>query len=80
MDEDVIAIDDKSIECAIINHENLNTGRPKPRRLENRTCHLTQGMFDGRKIIRFQVGQFDTTRDDVLMAADVIRDVWEAMK
>jgi aromatic-L-amino-acid decarboxylase len=42
--------------------------------------YLTQGMFDGRKIIRFQVGQFDTTRDDVLMAADVIRDVWEAMK
>ena len=38
--------------------------------------YLTQGMFEGRKIIRFQVGQFDTTRDDVLMAADVIRDVW----
>ena len=38
--------------------------------------YLTQGLFDGRKIIRFQVGQFDTTREDVLMAADVIRDVW----
>jgi aromatic-L-amino-acid decarboxylase len=42
--------------------------------------YLTQGMFDGRKIIRFQVGQFDTTRDDVLMAADVIREVWETLK
>ncbi|WP_209507543.1 MULTISPECIES: pyridoxal-dependent decarboxylase [unclassified Ruegeria] len=41
--------------------------------------YLTQGMFDGRKIIRFQVGQFDTTREDVLMAADVIRDVWESL-
>ena len=41
--------------------------------------YLTQGMFDGRKIIRFQVGQFDTTRDDVLMAADVIREVWESL-
>ncbi|MCT4554049.1 MAG: pyridoxal-dependent decarboxylase [Pelagimonas sp.] len=39
--------------------------------------YLTQGMFDGRKIIRFQVGQFDTTRDDVMLAAEVIRDVWE---
>ncbi len=38
--------------------------------------YLTQGLFDGRKIIRFQVGQFDTTREDVLMAAEVIRDVW----
>ncbi|WP_171187661.1 pyridoxal-dependent decarboxylase [Ruegeria sp. HKCCC2117] len=42
--------------------------------------YLTQGMFDGRKIIRFQVGQFDTTRDDVLIAADVIRDVWETLE
>ncbi|WP_170464433.1 pyridoxal phosphate-dependent decarboxylase family protein [Ruegeria arenilitoris] len=41
--------------------------------------YLTQGMFDGRKIIRFQVGQFDTTRDDVLMAADVIQEVWETL-
>ncbi|MBO9446389.1 pyridoxal-dependent decarboxylase [Ruegeria sp. R14_0] len=41
--------------------------------------YLTQGMFDGRKIIRFQVGQFDTTRDDVLMAADVIHEVWETL-
>lgn len=39
--------------------------------------YVTQGMFDGRKMIRFQVGQFDTTRDDVMMAQTVIRDIWE---
>ena len=39
--------------------------------------YLTQGSFDGRKIIRFQVGQFDTTRDDVMMAHGVIQEVWE---
>ncbi|NOD34525.1 MULTISPECIES: pyridoxal-dependent decarboxylase [unclassified Ruegeria] len=42
--------------------------------------YLTQGMFKGRKIIRFQVGQFDTSRDDVMLAADVIRDVWETLE
>ena len=39
--------------------------------------YLTQGSFQGRKIIRFQVGQFDTTRDDVMMAQEVIQEVWE---
>ena len=39
--------------------------------------YLTQGMHDGQKIIRFQVGQFDTTREDVMMAAKVIQDVWK---
>ncbi|MEP3848173.1 MAG: pyridoxal-dependent decarboxylase [Paracoccaceae bacterium] len=39
--------------------------------------YLTQGSLLGRKIIRFSVGQFDTTRDDVIMAADVIQDVWK---
>ncbi|UWR21851.1 pyridoxal-dependent decarboxylase [Sulfitobacter sp. S190] len=34
--------------------------------------YVTQGLHAGRKVIRFQVGQFDTTRDDVMMAADVI--------
>ncbi len=38
--------------------------------------YLTQGAFQGQKIIRFQVGQFETTRDDVMMARDVIADVW----
>ena len=37
--------------------------------------YLTQGMHAGRKVIRFQVGQFDTTRDHVMMAADVIAEV-----
>ncbi|MGX9355073.1 pyridoxal phosphate-dependent decarboxylase family protein [Roseobacteraceae bacterium S113] len=41
--------------------------------------YVTQGAFGGRKIIRFQVGQFDTTRADVMMACDVIADVWEGM-
>tara|TARA_R110002049_G_scaffold10127_3_gene50370 strand:+ start:72604 stop:74007 length:1404 start_codon:yes stop_codon:yes gene_type:complete len=39
--------------------------------------YITQGMHDGRKVIRFQVGQFDCTRDDVMLAGNVIRDVWE---
>ena len=42
--------------------------------------YLTQGAFAGRKIIRFQVGQFDTTRDDVMMAVDVIKDVWSQIQ
>ncbi len=37
--------------------------------------YLTQGLHNGRKVIRFQVGQFDTTRDHVMMAADVIAEV-----
>ncbi|MQY43814.1 aspartate aminotransferase family protein [Epibacterium sp. SM1969] len=46
---------------------------------EDGRIYLTQGTFAGRKIIRFQVGQFDTTRKDVMMAADVIRDVWSKL-
>jgi aromatic-L-amino-acid decarboxylase len=42
--------------------------------------YLTQGAFQGRKIIRFQVGQFDTTHDDVMMARTVIQEVWENLK
>lgn len=42
--------------------------------------YLTQGLFEGQKIIRFQVGQFDTTHADVMMAADVIKEVWETMR
>jgi aromatic-L-amino-acid decarboxylase len=41
--------------------------------------YVTQGTFEGRKVIRFQVGQFETTREDVLFAADVIRSVWQTM-
>lgn len=42
--------------------------------------YLTQGAFEGRKVIRFQVGQFDCTREDVMMARDVIADVWQAIQ
>ncbi|MEM9344695.1 MAG: pyridoxal-dependent decarboxylase [Pseudomonadota bacterium] len=41
--------------------------------------YVTQGAFGGRKVIRFQVGQFDTTRADVMMAPEVIVDVWEGL-
>ncbi len=40
--------------------------------------YVTQGMFEGRKMIRFNVGQFECTRADVMMAADVMTEVWEA--
>jgi len=42
--------------------------------------YITQGMHRGQKIIRFQVGQFDAERNDVLAAADVIADVWENIR
>lgn len=42
--------------------------------------YITQGAFQGRKIIRFQVGQFDTTRDDVMMAGRVIQEIWERIR
>lgn len=42
--------------------------------------YLTQGSFRDQKIIRFQVGQFDTTRDDVMMAHSVIQEIWEKIK
>lgn len=38
--------------------------------------YLTQGAFAGRKVIRFQVGRFDATRENVLTGPAVIRDVW----
>lgn len=41
--------------------------------------YVTQGAFEGRKIIRFQVGQFDTTREDVMLAKDVIQEVWQGL-
>ncbi|MGR3503479.1 pyridoxal phosphate-dependent decarboxylase family protein [Pseudaestuariivita sp.] len=42
--------------------------------------YLTQGSFQGRKVIRFQVGQFETTREDVMMAYDVIREISERLR
>ncbi len=41
--------------------------------------YITQGMFEGQRMIRFQVGQFSTTQDDVMMARDVIKEVWEGI-
>lgn len=41
--------------------------------------YLTQGAFAGRKIIRVQVGQFDTTRDDVMAVATVVQDIWRTI-
>lgn len=37
--------------------------------------YLTQTAVDGRFAIRFQVGQTNTTRDDVFLAWDVIREI-----
>jgi aromatic-L-amino-acid decarboxylase len=42
--------------------------------------YLTQGAFEGRKIIRVQVGQFETTREDVMMVRTVVTEVWQAVK
>ena len=37
--------------------------------------YLTQTRVDGNLVIRFQAGQFDTTREDVMMAHDVICEI-----
>ncbi len=42
--------------------------------------YITQGVHQGGKMIRFQVGQFDCTRADVMMAAEVIGEIWERLK
>ena len=39
---------------------------------EDGRIYLTQGDFRGRKVIRFTVGQFDCTREDVMLAPEVI--------
>ena len=41
--------------------------------------YLTQTMHEGRFVIRFQVGQFDCRREDVLLAIDVLRELSEAI-
>jgi len=41
--------------------------------------YITQGAHEGRKIIRFQVGQFECTRADVMLAGDVIQEIWETL-
>ena len=40
---------------------------------EDGRIYLTETRVGGRPVIRFQVGQFDCTRDDVLAALDAIR-------
>lgn len=42
--------------------------------------YLTQGSHAGRKIIRVQVGQFDTTFDDVMAVKSVVQEVWEQIR
>ena len=42
--------------------------------------YLTQTRVDGQVAIRFQVGQFETTRDDVLFAFDVITECAERLR
>lgn len=39
--------------------------------------YLTQTLHQGRFVIRFQVGQFDCRREDVLLAVDVLRELAE---
>lgn len=40
--------------------------------------YLTQTMHQGAYVIRVQVGQFDCTRDDVMMIVQVVRELLEA--
>lgn len=42
--------------------------------------YLTQGLFQEQKVIRFQVGQFDCTRADVMVAKEVIEEIWRALR
>lgn len=42
--------------------------------------YLTQTRVDGDLVIRFQAGQFETTKDDVMMAHDVICEIAEGLK
>lgn len=42
--------------------------------------YLTQTQHKGRFLIRFVAGQFDCTRDDVMMAGDVIAEIVESLK
>ncbi|MEO9650488.1 MAG: pyridoxal-dependent decarboxylase [Roseobacter sp.] len=42
--------------------------------------YLTQAVLEGRKIIRVQVGQFETTREDVMMVRSVVQEIWQIIK
>ena len=41
--------------------------------------YLTQSIWQDQKVIRFQVGQFDTTHEDVMLAHAVIKEVYAEM-
>jgi aromatic-L-amino-acid decarboxylase len=41
--------------------------------------YLTQSTWQDQKVIRFQVGQFDTTQEDVMLAHAVIKEVYAQM-
>ena len=36
--------------------------------------YVTQGAFQGQKIIRIQIGQFDTTYEDVMLVPVVLKE------
>jgi aromatic-L-amino-acid/L-tryptophan decarboxylase len=42
--------------------------------------YLTQTLLDGAKVVRFQVGQFDCTQEDVAFAFDVITEIARNME
>ncbi len=42
--------------------------------------YLTQTLLDGAKVVRFQVGQFDCTQEDVTFAFDVITEIARNME
>ncbi|GLQ35176.1 pyridoxal-dependent decarboxylase [Amylibacter marinus] len=42
--------------------------------------YLTQGSFQGRKVIRVQVGQFETTQQDVMAVKTVVQEIWETLQ
>jgi aromatic-L-amino-acid decarboxylase len=41
--------------------------------------YLTQSIWQDQKVIRFQVGQFDCTEEDVMLAHAVIKEVYARM-
>ena len=42
--------------------------------------YITQTKVDGQSAIRFQAGQFDCTKDDIMMAYDVMKEIAQEMR
>ena len=68
-------------------HRPENTGDPDEHNLrlvsainDDGRIYLTQTRVDGRIVIRFQVGQFETTGADVDTAGDVIVECARALR